>query len=202
MVDTQLRARGISDERILEAFLRVPRHGFVPEGAEDAAYEDRPVPIGEGQTISQPYIVALMIELCEVGPEDRLLEIGTGSGYVAALLAELCESVYTVERSEQLCRNASVRLRSMGYEEVKCLEGDGYEGYETAAPYDGIILSAAPEKIPESLLFQLREGGRLVAPVGRGSQYLEKVRRRGDEFERSRHGGVRFVPMLPGTERR
>ncbi len=200
MVETQIKGRGITSPRLIEALERVPRHEFVPEGSRRAAYADRPVPIGDGQTISQPYIVALMIDLCDLQGGETVLEIGTGSGYVAALLSLLTEMVYTVERFPDLCRTATVRLNSLGYENVQCIEGDGFEGYEAGAPYDAVILSAAPPEIPHAILSQLKDGGRVVAPVGKGSQYLVRVQREGDEFSTTTHGGVRFVPMLRGTE--
>jgi protein-L-isoaspartate(D-aspartate) O-methyltransferase len=200
MVETQIKGRGITSPRLIEALERVPRHEFVPEGSLEAAYADRPVPIGEGQTISQPYIVALMIDLCELEGGETVLEIGTGSGYVAALLSRMVEMVYTVERFPDLCRAATVRLNSLGYENIQCIEADGFEGYEPASPYDAVILSAAPPEIPRAILSQLKEGGRVVAPVGKGSQYLVRVQREGEEFSRTTHGGVRFVPMIRGTE--
>ncbi len=200
MVGRQLEGRGIRDSRLREAFRRVPRHLFVPEELRASAYEDRPLAIGQGQTISQPYIVALMLELLELQGEERVLEIGTGSGYAAALLSLLCEVVYSVERFSELSMRASILLSSLGYENVYCIEGDGFAGYEVAGPYQGILLSAAPPELPETLLEQLDEGGRLVAPVGRGGQRLVRVMKIRGKYQRSFHGGVRFVPMLRGTE--
>lgn len=196
MVRNQLEGRGIHNSRLLEAFRRVPRHEFIPENSQALAYDDRPVPIGNGQTISQPYIVALMIELARPAEGEIFLEVGTGSGYVAALLSLLVDTVYTIERDPELSVRASTVLSTMGYENVVCKEGDGYEGYPAAAPFDAVILSAAPPRVPKTLLSQLREGGRLVAPVGGETQSLVRMVRNGDDYTTTHHGGVRFVPMV------
>jgi protein-L-isoaspartate(D-aspartate) O-methyltransferase len=166
MVDSQIVARDVSNPRVLEAMRTVPRHEFVPADYLDQAYEDHPLPIGQGQTISQPYIVAWMSELLEVEPGDKVLEIGTGSGYQAAVLAEMGVEVYTVEVIAELAAEAAPRLERLGYGEVNTLEADGYFGWAEHAPYDAIIVTAAPDHLPQPLLLQLVEGGRLVIPVG------------------------------------
>src|SRR5437879_8530856 len=164
MVQSQLRARGIADERVLAAMLRVPRHEFIPERYRDQAYEDHPLPIGEGQTISQPYIVAIMLEALELTPADKVLEVGTGSGYVTALLAELAAQVFSVERHKLLAEEARERLARLGYPNLKVVVGDGSLGLPAYAPYDAIMVSAAAAELPPALLAQLREGGRMIIP--------------------------------------
>jgi protein-L-isoaspartate(D-aspartate) O-methyltransferase len=201
MVREQISARGIRDERVLEAFRRVPRHCFVSGADPRDAYADHPLPIGEGQTISQPYIVAEMCALCGLTGDERVLEIGTGSGYEAAILAHLAAEVYTIERIPSIYQQARSALSMLGYENVQCLLGDGFEGYKAAMPYDVVLLSAAPEEVPQSLVVQLRDGGVLVAPIGGISQELLRVEKRKEGLKKSRHGGVRFVPMKHGTER-
>ena len=166
MVEHQLRRRGIRDTRLLAAMETVPRAEFVPSAQRPHAYEDRPLPIGEDQTISQPYIVALMTELLDVKEGDRVLEIGTGSGYQAAVLAELTPHVYTIEIIPTLAERAEETLRRLGYDAVEVMAGDGYLGWPDRAPFDGIIVTCAPEEVPEPLKDQLREGGRMVIPVG------------------------------------
>ena len=166
MVNSQLRGRGINNESLLAAMSRVPRHEFAPAQYRDQAYEDHPLPIGEGQTISQPYIVALMLEALEITPNHKVLEIGTGSGYVTALLAELSAEVVSVERHPSLANSARALLSSMEYENVVVLEGDGTRGFPEGAPYDAIIVSAAALEIPPDLMKQLAEGGRMIIPVG------------------------------------
>jgi len=166
MVDSQIVARDVSNPLVLEAMRTVPRHEFVPADYLDQAYEDHPLPIGQGQTISQPYIVAWMSELLEVEPGDKVLEIGTGSGYQAAILAEMGVEVYTVEVIAELAAAAAPRLERLGYGEVNTLEADGYFGWVEHAPYDAIVVTAAPDHLPQPLLLQLVEGGRLVIPVG------------------------------------
>jgi protein-L-isoaspartate(D-aspartate) O-methyltransferase len=180
---------------VLAAMRKVPRHLFVPEDQSAHAYEDRPLPIGEGQTISQPFIVAAMTELAALGPEARVLEIGTGSGYQAALLAELAREVYTIEIVEPLAARAAALLQHLGYANVKTRSGDGYRGWPEAAPFDAIVVTAAPPQIPEPLKQQLKPGGRLVVPVGERMQKLVVVTRTADGFSEQTVFPVRFVPM-------
>lgn len=197
MVEEQLRARGrdIRDERVLEAMGRVPRHEFVPEEVRGEAYADRPLPIGWGQTISQPFIVAFMTEQVAPRREHRVLEIGTGSGYQAAVLAELAGEVFSVEIVEPLARRAEEVLRRLGYENVRVKVGDGYEGWPEAAPFDAIVVTCAPDAVPRPLVEQLREGGRMIIPVGRWHQELVLLEKRGGELVRREVLPVRFVPM-------
>jgi len=166
MVNEQIIARGVRAESVIKAMQKVERHLFVPEQYRNFAYSDRPLPIGEGQTISQPYIVALMTELLDLKKSDKVLEIGTGSGYQAAILAEICDSVYTIEIIPSLGKQAQALLRELGYHNIHCKIGDGYLGWPEHAPYDGIIVTCAPSKIPQPLKEQLAEGGRMVIPVG------------------------------------
>jgi len=196
MVTTQLEARGISDPRVLEAFRKVPRHLFVPPELESRAYDDCALGIGEGQTISQPYIVAYMTEALGAGPEARVLEIGTGSGYQAAILAELVEEVYTVEVREPLARRAEELLRRLGYENVHVKCADGSKGWPEAAPFDGIVVTAASERVPEALLEQLAAGARLVIPLGREFQRLHVFVKGERGVEEEMHFAVRFVPFV------
>lgn len=199
MVEDQICSRGIFDERIIRAFRLVPRHEFVPREDLFTAYADRPIPIGSGQTISQPYIVAEMCRLAELNGDEKVLEIGTGSGYAAAVLSLLAAEVYTIERIRGLYNDARYTLHRLGYENVHCIIGDGYNGFPEAASYDLILISAAPAEVPEKLLQQLSERGRLIAPVGGAEQYLMRLKRREDGgFRRSVHGAVRFVPMKHG----
>jgi protein-L-isoaspartate(D-aspartate) O-methyltransferase len=202
MVERQIEARGINDERLLDAMRRVERHRFVPEPYTPRAYTDGPLPIGEEQTISQPYIVAIMTELLELKPDDRVLEIGTGSGYQAAILAELVDEVYTIEIVEALGLRSSALLDSLGYETISTRIGDGYLGWPEQAPFDAIILTAAPPKIPEPLLDQLAEGGRLVAPVGESYQMLQLVEKHGGKLVYRDIIPVRFVPMTGEAQQR
>ena len=196
MVERQLVSRGIRDERVLAAMRKVPRHRFAPNLDPARAYTDRPHAIGDGQTISQPYIVALMSELAELEPPCKVLEVGTGSGYQAAVLAEMGCSVFTIEIIESLANQARALLASEGYEDrVQCRFGDGYRGWSAQAPFDAVIVTAAAPRIPQPLLDQLRVGGRLVIPVGDHWQVLEVHRRTKDGFERERVSDVRFVPM-------
>ncbi len=197
MVEFQVRARGVRDPEVLAAMQRIPRHLFVPEDCERSAYEDRPLPIGEGQTISQPYIVAVMTEQLELQPRDRVLEIGAGSGYQAALLAELAGPVISIERLENLADRARANLARAGITGVRVVVGDGTEGYPPEAPYDAIIITAASPRVPQPLIDQLAEGGRLIAPIGpRDCQDLIKLVKREGRVERTSLGGVCFVPLI------
>jgi protein-L-isoaspartate(D-aspartate) O-methyltransferase len=197
MVDSTIVARGITDPAVIEAMRTVPRHLFVPEDYREQAYEDHPLPIGYGQTISQPYIVALMTEALALEPDDKVLEIGTGSGYQAAVLAEIVEHVYSIEIVGALAERATQTLSSAGYDNVEILHADGYFGWEEHAPFDAIIVTAAPDHIPPPLMAQLADGGRLVIPVGPpgGYQELWLVERAGDRFTTTSLGGVSFVPL-------
>lgn len=201
MVRDQIEARGIRDARVLAAMRKVPRHLFVPPDEQPLAYEDTPLPIGYDQTISQPYVVAFMTEALEPKPQDRVLEIGTGSGYQAAVLAELVREVYTVEIVDPLARQVEQRLRQMGYANVHARSGDGYRGWPEAAPFDGIIVTAAPDHVPAPLVEQLREGGRLVLPVGRWEQDLIRLRKTPKGITRESLLPVRFVPMTGEAEK-
>jgi protein-L-isoaspartate(D-aspartate) O-methyltransferase len=197
MVEEQLRARDIVDERVLAAMGRVPRHLFVEPALEYYAYEDRPLSIGAGQTISQPYIVALMVQLLRVLPSHRILEVGTGSGYQAAILAELAEEVYTVEIIPSLADSASARLEALGYRNVRVRQGDGYEGWPEVAPFDGIVVAAGAPEIPHPLIEQLREGGRIAIPVGiaRATQDLILGEKYGGKLRVRSIAPVLFVPL-------
>ncbi|PKL61713.1 MAG: protein-L-isoaspartate O-methyltransferase [Methanomicrobiales archaeon HGW-Methanomicrobiales-2] len=197
MVEFQIRARGIGDPRVLAAMRKIPRHLFVPKGYERAAYEDQPLPIGEGQTISQPYIVAVMTEQLELKPQDRVLEVGTGSGYQAALLAELAATVISIERLEDLADRAQQNFDRAGVTGVRVVVGDGTQGYPPEAPYDAIVVTAASPTIPGPLIDQLAEGGRLIAPVGpRECQDLIKLVKHEGRVEEIPLGGVCFVPLI------
>lgn len=205
MVARQIAARGIDDARVLAALRAVPRHRFVPDDVAREAYEDRPLPIGHGQTISQPYVVAFMTLAADVAPLERVLEVGTGSGYQAAVLAELGCEVWTIEIVEPLGRRAERDLRAAGYGSVRVRVGDGYRGWPEAAPFDAIVVTAAPDHVPEPLLEQLAVGGRLVIPVGpqdaRGQEIL-RITRTTEGLERESLLPVRFVPMTGEAERR
>jgi protein-L-isoaspartate(D-aspartate) O-methyltransferase len=200
MVATQIEARGVKQPCVLDAMRRVPRERFVPAPLENDAYRDGPLSIGRGQTISQPYIVALMTALIEPEPSMRVLEIGTGSGYQAAVLAECVADVYTIEIIPELGRQAAERLKGLSYTNIHTHIGDGYDGWPEEAPFDGIVVTAAPSKIPEPLLDQLAVGGRLVIPVGRGSQDLVVVTRTEQGLEQRVETPVRFVPMTGKAE--
>ena len=195
MVVQQLQARGISDPRVRQAMRKGPRHELIPEENRGDAYGDHPVPIGEGQTISQPLIVAYMTECLELKGGERVLEIGTGSGYQAAILGELAGEVYTIEIVPTLARRAKADLARLGYTNVFVREGDGYRGWPEKAPFDGIIVTAAPPTIPKPLLDQLKVGGRLVAPIGVDVQQLVRMTRTESGFREERLVPVRFVPM-------
>jgi protein-L-isoaspartate(D-aspartate) O-methyltransferase len=200
MVRTQLAERCIRDVRVLDAMRSVPRHEFVAETLWQDAYEDHPLPIGEGQTISQPYIVAAMLEHLAVEATERALEVGTGSGYVTALLSLLCAEVYSVERHAQLAASAESTLHRLGYRNVKIRVGDGSQGWLEYAPFDAILVSAATPEMPPALFAQLREGGRMVVPVGPpSSQELQLIRKIGGEPEVTFLEGCRFVPLVEGT---
>lgn len=198
MVATQLQppGRDITNARVLAAMTKVLRHEFVPEKLRAQAYEDYPLPIGYGQTISQPYIVAFMTEKLAPKPGDRVLEIGTGSGYQAAVLAELVAEVYTIEIVEPLADRAKSDLERLGYRNVKVRAGDGYQGWSEAAPFDAVIVTCAPDHIPRPLIDQLKEGGRMILPIGElGEQQLYLLEKRGGEVHRQAVLAVRFVPM-------
>jgi protein-L-isoaspartate(D-aspartate) O-methyltransferase len=196
MVTEQLIPRGVKDKSVLEAMRQVPRHEFVPEAVRAHAHDDRPLPIGLDQTISQPYIVALMSELARVGRGSRVLEVGTGSGYQAAVLAHLGAEVYSIEIVAPLARRAAETLARLGYKSVKTRTGDGYQGWAEAAPFDAILVTAAPDHVPEPLIRQLRIGGRMVIPVGRaGEQDLKVLTRTKTGVEERMVIPVRFVPM-------
>jgi protein-L-isoaspartate(D-aspartate) O-methyltransferase len=198
MVTKQIEARGVKDPRVLHAMRTVERHKFVPSHEVSEAYNDHPLPIGHGQTISQPYIVALMSELCELSGAERVLEIGTGSGYQAAVLSLLAREVYTVEIVEPLGKSAAQRLRELGYGNVEVLIGDGYAGLPEKAPFDRIILTAAPPAIPQKLIDQLADGGILVSPEGEYMQELVRLKKSGGTVTRESITYVRFVPMIRG----
>ncbi|MGA7928781.1 MAG: protein-L-isoaspartate(D-aspartate) O-methyltransferase [Candidatus Sulfotelmatobacter sp.] len=201
MVDSQLRARGISDPRVLEAMLRVPRHEFVPEPYRAQAYEDHPLPIGDDQTISQPYIVALMLESLQLTPHDKVLEVGTGSGYVTALLAELAAQVFSIERHASLAESARNLLAALGYTNACVFTGDGALGLAACAPFDAILVSAAALRVPPALPSQLRDGGRMIIPIGStDSQQLQFIRMVNGQPLNSLRELVRFVPLIPNQE--
>lgn len=204
MVGQQIEARGVKDVRVLQAMRQVPRHRFVPENVVHEAYNDYPLPIGFGQTISQPYIVALMTELLALKGSERVLEIGTGSGYQAAVLAQLAKEVYTIEIIESLAVSAAERLKSLGYDNVRVKAGDGYIGWTEYAPFDAIIVTAAAPEVPDSLVAQLRDGGRMVIPVGEaeGVQTLALYEKQGARLLRTDVESVRFVPMRGEIEKR
>lgn len=204
MVDDQIAARGIRDERILSAFRRVPRHLFVPKGRRDEAYEDHPIPIGGGQTISQPYIVAYMTEQLRVEADSVVLEVGTGSGYQAAILGMLAEEVHTIEAVEVLYKRTKRLIDSLGYTNIFCYHGDGYHGAGGAEAFDRIIITAAAPRLPETLIALLSTGGRMILPVGSpyGHQELVLVERSEGGVHTRSLLGVRFVPMTGRIARR
>jgi len=194
----QIRGRGVSDAAVLAAMETVPREAFVPSDRIDQAYNDHPLPIGHGQTISQPYVVAAMTEALTINPTSRVLEIGTGSGYQTAVLAEIAREVYTVERVVALASVARERLTRLGYGNIHFRVGDGALGWAEKASFDGILVTCAPERVPSALVEQLADGGRMVIPLGRrgGPQALWRLARRGDCVERERLMGVAFVPLI------
>lgn len=197
MIETQLRSRGIQAGNVLEAMGRIPREAFVPEQYRARAYEDSPLPIGHGQTISQPYIVALMTEQLEPGPEHRVLEVGTGSGYQAAILSGLVKEVYTIEILEPLARRATETLAALGLQNVHVRSGDGYAGWPEKAPFDSIIVTCAPDHVPQPLIDQLKEGGRMIIPVGErfGIQKLVLLTKVNGDIRQDEVLDVRFVPL-------
>ena len=198
MVARQLQRRDITDPRVLVAMGTVPRHRFVPGAMASRAYGDYPLPIGEDQTISQPYIVALMTQWAEVAPGDQVLEVGTGSGYQAAVLAELTDRVFSIEIRPELARQAAARLQDLGYGRVRVRSGDGYQGWPEAAPFDAILVTAAAPRVPPTLTAQLKEGGRLVIPLGPpgGAQTLMRYRRVQGKLVEEASVAVRFVPLV------
>jgi protein-L-isoaspartate(D-aspartate) O-methyltransferase len=197
MVERQLAQRGITDQRVLEAMRQVPRHRFVPPDMWDMAYRDTPLPIGNGQTISQPYIVAYMTQMLHLSPEDRVLEVGTGSGYQVAILSRLAKEVFTIERVASLARHAEQILQDLGYHNIQLRIGDGGYGWPEAAPYDAIIVTAAAPEVPLPLIVQLADGGHLIAPVGpAGYQDLVRLCRRGEHTQRENLVPVAFVPLV------
>lgn len=202
MVREQIQARGIRDPRVLQAMGSVPRHRFVPDSEVSRAYQDSPLPIGHGQTISQPFIVAYMCEALELKGHEKVLEIGTGSGYHAAVLSLLAKAVYSIEIVEPLAEEAKKRLQELGYENVKVFCKDGYKGLPEEAPFDGIVVTAAPPEIPQELVKQLKIGGRMVIPVGKGEQELLRITRTEQGAKVERLLPVRFVPMVPGKMER
>jgi protein-L-isoaspartate(D-aspartate) O-methyltransferase len=199
MVDRQLRARGIADERVLSAMSRVPRHLFAPESYRAQAYEDHPLPIAEGQTISQPYIVALMLEALTLSPTDKVLEIGTGSGYVTALLAEMVSPIVSIERHAALADSARSLLAELGYRNVRVVVGDGSRGFLESAPYDAILVSAAAPELPQELVDQLGDDGRMIIPLGSGeAQQLQFIHKENGQIIGRLRELCRFVPLISG----
>lgn len=201
MVTQQIASRTVTDERVLAAMRRVPRHVFVPERARSMAYDDRPLPIGHGQTISQPYIVAAMTELAALDKDSRVLEIGTGCGYQTAVLAELAAEVYSIEIVEPLGQQAASTLSELGYDNVHLRIGDGYPGWPEAAPFDAVVVTAAPPTVPKPLAAQLAEGGRMVVPVGETFQQLRVLGRTKQRLSDTNVFAVRFVPMVGRAQR-
>ncbi len=197
MVRTQIEARGITDRGLLDAFMKVPRHEFVLPQYQRYAYNDQPLPIEEGQTISQPFIVAFMTDALHLRRTDRVLEVGTGSGYQAAILAQLCDSVFTIEIFETLTRNAHALFKKLGYSNIYCKVGDGYNGWPEKAPFDAIIVTCSPSHIPEPLQEQLAEGGTMIIPVGeRQAQHLVLLTKEKGKIRTKKILPVRFVPMV------
>jgi protein-L-isoaspartate(D-aspartate) O-methyltransferase len=201
MVEEQIAARGIDDPRVLAAMRTVPRHLFVPPESQHEAYEDHPIPIGYGQTISQPYIVAFMTDALRLEPGSVVLEIGVGCGYQTAVLAQIAREVYGVEIIEPLAERASETLASLGYTNVHVRVGDGHEGWPDHAPYDRVLVAAAADAVPRPLVDQLRDGGIIAIPVGEWNQDLQVMRKRGSELETITTIGVRFVPLVKGEQK-
>jgi len=203
MVEHDIKGRGITDKKVLEAIADIPRHLFVDKNLRKKAYEDHPLPIGEGQTISQPYVVALMTEALHLSSTDRVLEIGTGSGYQAAVLAEIVNYVYTIEIRKSLAEKASKRLKELGYKNIEVKYADGYFGWKEHGPFDAIIITAAVNHIPPPLIKQLRDGGRLIVPLGPTVyfQALTLVKKLRNDLKVKQMGSVRFVPMIGETEK-
>ena len=201
MVEGQIMARGVKDPSVIQAMRQVPRHQFVTESEQEYSYEDRPLPIGYGQTISQPYIVAFMTEALRLQTTDKVLEIGTGSGYQAAVLAKLASEVFTIEIVEPLAKRAGETLSQLGYTNVHVRSGDGYQGWPTESPFDAIILTAAPDHIPQPLLDQLAIGGRLILPVGKFVQELVLMNRTNEGYQQTVLLPVAFVPMTGEAEK-
>jgi protein-L-isoaspartate(D-aspartate) O-methyltransferase len=197
MVEQDIEGRGVKDRKVLDVMLKVPRHLYVDDSMRNRAYEDHPLPIGEGQTISQPYVVALMTEALRLRPTDRVLEIGTGSGYQAAVLAEIVKEVYTIEIRKSLADKAEARLRGLGYKNIKVKYADGYFGWEEYAPFDAIIITASANHIPPPLIKQLKNGGRLIVPLGSTVYYqmLTLVTKKGADLDVEQMAPVAFVPM-------
>jgi protein-L-isoaspartate(D-aspartate) O-methyltransferase len=204
MIDLDIRGRGVKDKKVLEAMGKIPRELFVDVSLRDSAYADHPLPIGEGQTISQPYIVSLMTEALSLKSSDRVLEIGTGSGYQAAVLAEIVKEVYTIEIRQSLARTATQRLKELGYKNVEVKFGDGYFGWEEHAPFDAIIITASANHIPPPLIKQLKEGGRLILPLGSTLFYqtLTMATKEKGELNMKQMEGVIFVPMTGEVEKK
>jgi len=202
MVDHQIMSRGVRDKRVLDAMIKVPRHSFVGVTLQDLAYSDQPLPVGEEQTISQPYMVAMMTELLRLEGDEKVLEIGTGSGYQTAILAELAGEVYTVEIIGSLAQRAKKLLSDMGYKNISFKIDDGYFGWEENAPFDGIIVTCGPDNVPQPLVDQLAEGGRLVIPVGSIYQMLTILEKREGEVRETESISCRFVPMTGKHKRR
>lgn len=196
----EVRSKGIKNEEVLKAIGKVPRHLFMDTAFVKFAYRDTAFPIGEGQTISQPYTVAFQSQLLEVKPGQKILEVGTGSGYQAAILAEMGAEILTIERQAALHTKSSKLLQSLGYSKIKFVLGDGYQGYPSYAPFDSIIITAGAPEVPQDLLLQLKEGGVMVAPIGKDVQIMMKITRlSGEEFEQESFGRFQFVPMLSGV---
>jgi len=202
MVEKQLKGRDIVDEKVLEVMGQVPREEFIPSAYQDEAYIDGPVPIGKSQTISQPYIVALMTQLLELKGQEKVLEIGTGSGYQAAILSYLASQVFSIERHKSLLEKSQKIFKKLGLKNIKTKVGDGSKGWQNEAPFEAIIVTAAASKIPETLIKQLAEGGKLVIPVGRGYwQELIRITKRGKELKKESFGGCAFVPLVTKNEK-